>query len=451
MPAELDYLWVPLLACLVLTGIHAYLGIHVLSRGVIFVDLALAQIAALGSVIALWAGLEPGSTGSWLFALGFTMLGALVFSVTRLRRSEVPQEAIIGITFAVASAAAIVVMSLTDDVHGVERIQAVLLGRSIVWVSGETVLKTALVYAAVASVHVLFRRQLLLVSTDPGRARAEGLSLGLWDFVFYASFGFVITSSVQIAGVLLVFSFLIVPAVIGTLCAGRLLHRLLIGWTSGILASVTGLLLSWELPSGPVIILCFGVLLCLTWATRHLVLAEHWGRALVRIAGVAAAAAGLTLAVVLPDYRGPEPLPGVGKRLDAAELRRDILAGLRSEESREREQALAAARAHPDPSLLEPLYSAFRRETEPDLRIHMVEEGLRLHDERFLAGLVEILLSVDSPFYRQEAAHLLSRYSDLELPEEITDRELARIRTWWEENGAELHWDEGKHRFVTTR
>src|SRR6266702_3045267 len=197
-------------ARLILTGIHAYLGVHVVERGVIFVDLALAQIAALGATIAILVGMDPHGRGSYWISLGFTFLGAAIFAMARTRRGHIPQEAFIGITYAVASAAAILAMSKATG--ETEHLKDMLVG-NILAVSKEEVIRTAILYGVIGLFHYIFRKRFLLISTDPAAAERQGISIGIWDFLFYASFGFVVTSSVAIAGVLLVFCYLIVPSV----------------------------------------------------------------------------------------------------------------------------------------------------------------------------------------------------------------------------------------------
>ena len=199
----LAFLAAPFAASLILTGIHAYLGVHVVERGVIFVDLSLAQIAALGATIAILLPISNGDPHApvvyWI-SLAFTFLGAAVFSTIRSRRARIPQEAIIGICYAVASAAAILAMSKATSES--EHLKDMLVG-NILAVSWAEVLKTALLYGAIGTFHFVFRHKFLAISMDPQRAEAEGISIRLWDFLFYASFGFVVTSSVSIAGVLL--------------------------------------------------------------------------------------------------------------------------------------------------------------------------------------------------------------------------------------------------------
>jgi zinc/manganese transport system permease protein len=259
----LQFLAAPFVASLILAGIHAYLGVHVVERGVIFVDLALAQIAALGATAAVllpFVGPDPHGPGVYWVSLAFTFLGAAVFSVVRGQSHRIPQEAVIGIAYAVASAATILVMSHATAES--EHLREILVG-NILTVSWTEVAKTAALYAVVGLFHYVYRRQFLKISLDPSDARAQGLSLRWWDFLFYASFGFVVTSSVAIAGVLLVFCYLIVPSVAAMLYADRIGPRLAIGWTMGTGVSVLGVFLSvvLDLPTGATMVCTFGVVL----------------------------------------------------------------------------------------------------------------------------------------------------------------------------------------------
>src|SRR5947209_15132209 len=177
----LEFLRWPFLASLILTGIHAYLGVHVVERGVIFVDLALAQIAALGATVAILVGMDPhGSTSYWI-SLGFTFLGAAIFALARTRRGHIPQEAFIGIAYAVASAAAILVMSKATG--ETEHLKDMLVG-NILAVSKAEVERTALLYGGIGLFHYIFRKRFLLISMHPEEAEAQGVSIRLWDFLF---------------------------------------------------------------------------------------------------------------------------------------------------------------------------------------------------------------------------------------------------------------------------
>src|SRR5215471_1663304 len=261
----LRFLLAPFAASLILTGIHSYLGVHVVERGVIFVDLSLAQIAALGATIAILLPFTGGDPhGPWVYwiSLVFTFIGAAVFSTIRSRRARIPQEAIIGIAYAVASAASILAMSKSAE--QTEHLKEMLVG-NILTVSWFEVGKTAALYGVIGLFHYIFRRRFLMISMNPEEAERQGISTRLWDFFFYASFGFVVTSSVAIAGVLLVFCYLIVPSVGAMIYAEHVGARLAIGWTMGTLVSALGVYLSLliDLPTGATIVCTFAIVLIL--------------------------------------------------------------------------------------------------------------------------------------------------------------------------------------------
>jgi len=269
----LRFLAAPFAASLILTGIHAYLGVHVVERGVIFVDLSLAQIAALGAAVSLLfpvTGQDPHGPWVYWISLGFTFVGAAIFSTVRSRRARIPQEAIIGISYAVASAASILAMSKATSES--EHLKDMLVG-NILAVSWPEVWKTAALYGCVGLFHYVFRRQFLAISMNHDKAEADGLNVKLWDFLFYASFGFVVTSSVAIAGVLLVFCYLIVPSVAAILYSEKIGKRLAIGWTMGTVVSALGIFLSvkLDLPTGATMVCTFGLVLILMALVRPLV------------------------------------------------------------------------------------------------------------------------------------------------------------------------------------
>jgi zinc/manganese transport system permease protein len=258
-------------AGLVLTGMLSYLGLHVVERGVIFVDLSLAQIAALGTTVAVLFGRDIHSTTAYLFSLGFTILGAAIFASSRFhRRTRIPQEAIIGIAYAVAAAAAILAMSkVTGET---EHLKEMLVG-NILSVSWPELGKIAVLYAAIGALHWILRQRFLMISLDEPEAERQGISIRFWDFLFYVSFGFVVTSSVPIAGVLLVFSYLIVPAVSAMFFSNRIGARLAIGWAMGAIVTAIGVYLSYafDLPTGATIVTTLGGALVVLAGLRGLV------------------------------------------------------------------------------------------------------------------------------------------------------------------------------------
>ncbi len=261
-------MWKPLFAALILTGIHAYLGFHVIQRKVIFVDLSLAQIAALGASAAFLLGYELHSLPSYGLSLLATFIGAAIFAATRTRSERIPQEAIIGIVYAVSSALAILVLSGVPE--GDEHIRHMLTGNILLVTLPELIVMT-LLYGAVGLFHWAFRRVFLAISTEPGKAFAFGMPVRFWDLLFYLSFGLVVTSSVEIAGVLLVFSLLIVPSVAAMLLSQKLGTRLWLGWFLGALASFAGIAASYffDLPTGPAMVCTFGLLFLLVSLLRR--------------------------------------------------------------------------------------------------------------------------------------------------------------------------------------
>ena len=261
----LDLMIPPIVAALIILSIHAYLGLHVIAREVIFIDLAFAQIAALGTTVALLMGIEPSTTTSLLFAFGFTLLGALLFSMTRMEKSIVPQEAIIGVSYVVASAAVILLASLTAE--GSEHLQETLTG-TLIWVGWPAIGMMAIAYVAVGLFHYLLRRKFLALTFAPDSVG----NIRLWDFVFYVTFGIVISLSVEIAGVLMVFTALVIPAVIAFLYTNRFGLALFIAWGSGTAAILSGIGASfyWDLATGPLLVCTFGVTLILAAILRPL-------------------------------------------------------------------------------------------------------------------------------------------------------------------------------------
>jgi zinc/manganese transport system permease protein len=282
MEQMLKLMAAPFVACVVLVGIHAYLGMHVIQRKIIFVDLALAQIAAFGATFGFLLGIGPHEPGAYFFSLGFAIVGAAIFAMTRMRHERIPQEAIIGIVYAVAIAAAILVADRAPE--GAEHIKETLVG-TLLWVRWPVIAKTAAIYALVGLLHFVLRERFVQISFRPDRAFAERRYVRVWDFIFYVTFAFVITSSVAIAGVLVVFSFLVIPAVIATLFVTSIAGRLAVSWSVGIAACIIGMVGSYrfDLPSGPSVVVSMGIALLLAGLLYYVISAPKKRYALLKV------------------------------------------------------------------------------------------------------------------------------------------------------------------------
>lgn len=298
--SDLSWMVAPIVACLLCVAALGWFGLHVLQRGIIFVDLALAQFAALGATYAVYLGHAPDEPIALLLSLTFTALGAVLFASIRAFEDRVPQESLIGIAYAVSAALGVLLIELASDPHGAEKIQHLLVG-NVVWVRWSEIGVAAVAIGAVGLLHAVLGRRFLAISFDPEAAARSGLRVALWDLVFYLSFGVVLTSIVSIAGVLLVFSFLVIPAVVARLFARGVGARLLIGYGLATFASVLGVSVSYEHSTGPIVVTILGGALVLALVVVHVRGAERPAR---RAAGLALAAAAI-LAVLWGFSRLP--------------------------------------------------------------------------------------------------------------------------------------------------
>ena len=249
---------VPIIACLLLAGIHGYLGIHIVSRQVIFTDLAMAQIAALGAAVAMLFHFEVDSTPTYFFSLAFTLFGALVLAGTHFRHGRIPQEAVIGVVYVVSAAAVILVLDKAPN--GGEMVKDLLAGR-ILWISKPEILTELVVYSLAGFIFALARRRIHLISQDRALAAAQGIKVFWWDLLFYCLFGIVVTISVRLAGVLLVFSFLVVPALISFLFVDSFRNRIIFAWIIGGAVAIISCIWSYftDWPTGATVVVTFGL------------------------------------------------------------------------------------------------------------------------------------------------------------------------------------------------
>lgn len=430
----------PLLACLILSITHVYLGIHVVARKVIFVDLALAQIAALGATYATTLGYDANLPGDdlvvALFSLAFTFAGAGLFSIARMRKERVPQEAFIGIVYAAASAAAVLILSKSPT--GGEELKHMLVG-DILLVSIPTIIHDAILYSLVGIFHIVFRRRFLAISVDAEAAQASGINIRIWDLLFYMTFGVLVTRSVAIAGVLLVFSYLVIPAVIAQMWSDTIKGRLLIGWTVALSASVAGILWSFasDYPTGPAVVMTLASFLIVSGATYSIKHSPAPGRAAANVAILLAI--GVVFFGTLSSFRkgaAAENSSGVSvvdrlleelshdepaSQLDAishlvgVEDKRIVpaLAGLLEKtQSDQVVEAVAKALGQTnDPQAAPALRAALLKDHDPFLKLTLAEALVKLKDNAGYNALLEMLKGDDPVLLRSEALELMKKES----------------------------------------
>ena len=482
MPEVLELKWMllPFLACLVLSINHVYLGIHVIARKVIFVDLALAQIAALGATYALMLGYDPygDSLKVSLFSLAFTFVGAGAFAIARMRKEKVPQEAFIGIIYAAASAAAILLLS--KSATGGEEIKHMLVG-DVLLVSLPTIINMALLYGSIGIFHIVFRRKFLLISLDPERAEASGIRVRLWDILFYMSFGVVITKSVAIVGVLLVFSYLVVPAVIAQMWCESVRARLLLGWLVAILASTAGIVWSFysDYPTGPAVVVMLGIFLIMSSIVYYIRHAPAPGRAVANVAAMVLF--GVLFISGLAYFKKTVPASSTPKggpvdlllnalaeddeahQLDAARHLGDMhdprivpaLTNLlmRTKSEQVVEATVEALSKQQDPRAIPALRHATHGKFDPFLKLSIARAQMTLGDKEGFATLIEILKNEEAAFARQQALELFQTQSGRKFgydPEQSVAANAAaieRIEEWYRKEAGRLAWDKKSGKF----
>ncbi len=408
--------------CLVLVGIHSYLGLHVIKRKVIFVDLALAQIAALGATVGFLFGMDPTSKAAFIFSMAFTFVGAAVFAATRLRKDRVPQEAVIGLVYALA--AAITILVIDKSPHGAEHIKDLLTG-TILWVKWSQIGAAALAYALVGVFHFVLRDKFVRITEDPEGAFASGMWVRFWDFLFYLSFGFVISFSVRTAGVLLVFVFLVAPAITAAVLTDKWRYQLAIGWGMGTLVTVVALYLSYvaDLPSGPTVVAFYGVVLLLVSLIVYVVRAPVRQKAWSRL--------GLGVGVTVLGLGG---LWAMGALLGSSSWARDDLHQQLAEgHEPEVEPSRAEATAPADPS-----GAGAQADTSPDdpeQRAELVAKHVEDRVPGWKAELVEAVLDPELPLlFKEDMLELLRKEakSDFGYDDETEDNTeaAAKMRRW---------------------
>ena len=437
---EWRWMLAPLLACFILSITHVYMGIHVVSRKVIFVDLALAQIAALGATYATTLGYDAHEPADSLvvavFSLLFTFAGAGLFSIARMRKERVPQEAFIGIVYAAASAAAVLILSKSPT--GGEELKHMLVG-DILLVSIPTIINDTVLYSLLAVFHISFRRRFLAISKDAEGAQASGINIRLWDLLFYTTFGVMVTRSVAIAGVLLVFSYLVIPAVIAQMWSDTIRGRLFIGWATALSASVTGILWSFasDTPTGPAVVISLAAFLIVSGASYSILKSPARGRAAANVAILLAI--GIVFFGTLSMFRkgvATETLSGsaaVDRLLeelkhDEAANQLDAISHLSQMEDKRIVPALAELLSKAksdqvvetiaetlgrknDPQAAPALRAALKKDYDPFLKLTLAGALTKLKDKAGYDALLEILKGDQPVLLRSQALELIREES----------------------------------------
>lgn len=433
---EWRWMLAPLLACLILSITHVYFGIHVVARKVIFVDLALAQIAALGATYATVLGYDANQPTDTLavalFSLAFTFLGAGLFAIARMRKERVPQEAFIGIVYAAASAAAVLILSKSPT--GGEELKHMLVG-DILLVSMPTIINDAVLYSLVGVVHLIFRRKFLAISVDAEGAQTSGINIRSWDLLFYMTFGVLVTRSVAIAGVLLVFSYLVIPAVIAQMWKDTIFGRLLLGWIVALTASVAGIVWSFysDYPTGPAVVMTLALFL-LTSGTMYYV--RHAQNAVRAIAHVSLGlVVGIAFFTTLDYFKKtvPQQSAAATSPIDLLmnELKSDDTAGqldavshlgdmddprivpaltelLIKADSEQVVEAIAEALTKKKDSRAAPaLKTALKKDYDPFLKLSLARALVELKDTAGFDALISILKNEDAGFARSQALDII--------------------------------------------
>jgi zinc/manganese transport system permease protein len=242
MTELLTFLAAPIAMAVLLVGLHAYLGLHVLEREVVFVDIGLAQISALGTLLCQIFFHEYNKPISLISSFALCLLVSFFLAYHRKAQKSISQEVLVAMVYALASGLTILI---TDRIpHGVEHLKHTLVG-NILFVSWESVLVTLVIYSLVGSIHWLYREQFWKAT----RGESSGI---LWDFFFYALFSLVITISTMHAGVLVVFAILMAPAALARSLFQKINQQMMAAWIFGILGIFISFGLSsiYDLPAG---------------------------------------------------------------------------------------------------------------------------------------------------------------------------------------------------------
>ena len=234
--------------------LHTYIGLHIVRRTLIFSDLVLDQLAAFGALAGIALGIEYGTFQSYFSSMVAVLFGALLLALIKPKSRAIPREAVIGIMYVMALVASLL---LADKLRGGEAYVTKTLAGSMLWVTWPLVCVTTVVYILLLLFHYKFRDKFIELAEKPDTVKNERF----WDFLLFVTQGIITVLIVPIAGVLLAYAFLMIPAAIAAMFTKKWAGAVVIGWTVGFIACLVGLCCSYffNLPYGPSLVLSLGV------------------------------------------------------------------------------------------------------------------------------------------------------------------------------------------------
>ena len=252
------FLAAPITVSILLAGMLSYFGNHILTRGIIFIDIALAQIAALGTMIGLLVGFADGSAAVQIISLIFTLAIISIFALTKFEKQIIPQEAIIGIIYGLGLGIA---MLLAEKIPGGSNYITKTITGNILWVTWGDVISVAILFIIVAILHLFLRKQFIKISESKENLPFSIQKVRIYELIFYITFGIVVVKAVPIGGIFMIFVLLIAPTAMATLFTQKWLNRFIWSWIIGIIGSFIGIYISYQLniSNGPAIVCLLGI------------------------------------------------------------------------------------------------------------------------------------------------------------------------------------------------
>ncbi|MCP4723991.1 MAG: metal ABC transporter permease [bacterium] len=259
MLETITFLAAPIAGCIVMAGILSYFGNHILTRGLIFIDIALAQIAALGTMIGLLMGFTEDTISVEMVSLLFTMIIITIFALTKFEKQVIPQEAIIGIIYGLGLGLA---WLIAEKIPGGSNFLTKTITGNILWITWGKVLAFFILFLLIAFIHYFFRKPFIRISESRKNLPYSIKKVRIYELIFYLTFSIVVVRTVPVGGIFLVFTLLIAPTAIATLFTQKWINRFIWSWIIGIAGSLAGVFVSYNMniSNGPAIVCLLGIM-----------------------------------------------------------------------------------------------------------------------------------------------------------------------------------------------